>query len=420
MPRHLLNDLRVRNAKPRERAYRLADGDGLYLFVPPSGARAWQFRYRWFGKPQTATLGRADVLSLAEARDAAHEARKLVASGEHLTVSKRVARVRKHAETTRTFDAVAREWIDAEAKRSGWTPGHQSRVESSLRTHLSGLNGVPVTQITAPLVAPLLNKLESTLPDMAARIRQRLRVILDYAIEQGIITGNPIPARRRGANREPRHMPAVLAGNEVGAILRAVERTHAGDGVKRAHLLLAFCVQRVGEVVGATWDEMDLKRGLWSISRERMKRKDPTRGPHLVPIPPKLLTAIRAWRRQDGNDSRFVCPGTRNTPAGHISRESVEKLYRETLDLKGKHSPHSWRSTFSTMARDAGKEPEVVEAQLDHVVGNRVSAAYDRAKRLELRRALMKWYESRLLELRAGIGAGRRKEPEVTRRTELS
>ena len=400
MPRHLLNDLRVRNAKPREKAYRLADGDGLFLFVPTSGARAWQFRYRYLGRPQTATLGRANVLSLAEARETAQHARKLAASGEHLTVAKRLARVHKQAATSSTFASVARDWINVESKRSGWAPGHKSRVESSLRTHLTGLNSLPVAKITAPLVAPLLNKLESTLPDMAARMRQRLRAILDFAIEQGIITGNPIPARRRGAGGPLRHMPAVLVDAEIGAILRAAERTHVGDGVKRAHLLLAFCAQRVGEIVGATWAEVDLDTGLWSIPRERMKRKDPTRGPHLVPIPPKLLAAMRAWRREDGKDARYVCPGARSSVAGHISRESVEKLYRDTLGLAGKHSPHSWRSTFSTLARDAGKNADVVEAQLDHIVGTRVASAYDRAKRLKLRRLLMNWYESRLTELR--------------------
>jgi integrase len=295
---------------------------------------------------------------------------------------------------------VAREWISAEAKRAGWTPGHKSRVESSLRTHLAGLNSLPVAQITAPLVAPLLNKLESTLPDMAARIRQRLRAILDFAVEQAFITGNPIPTRRRGASGPPRHMPAVLADAQVGAILRTAERARVTAGVQRAHLLLAFCVQRIGEVVAATWDEIDLEAGLWSIPRERMKRKDPTRGPHLVPIPPRLLSAMRAWRREDGEAARHVCLGARKSRAGHISRESVEKFYRDTLGLAGKHSPHSWRSTFSTSARDAGKEPEVIEAQLDHVVGTKVAAAYDRAKRLKLRRALMTWYEQRLLELR--------------------
>ena len=125
MPRHLLNDLRVRNSKPREKPYRLADGDGLYLYVPPSGKSAWQFRYRWLGKPQTATLGRVGVMTLAAARQAAQDARIAVAKGEHLTVAKRIARVHLRANAANTLATVTREWMDSEAKRAGWIEGHQ-------------------------------------------------------------------------------------------------------------------------------------------------------------------------------------------------------------------------------------------------------------------------------------------------------
>ena len=399
MARHLLNDLRIRNTKPRKKAYRLADGDGLYLYVPPSDARAWQFRYRWLGKPQTATLGRVGVMTLAAARQAAQDARIAVAKGEHLTVAKRIARVHLRANASNTFATVARDWMDSEGKRAGWTEGHRVRVESSLRSHLADLDSLPVAQITAPIVAPLLHKMEATMPDMAAKVRQRLRAILDFCVEQGIINGNPLPARRRHVSAQPRHMPAVLDEKGIGAILRAAERTNVGEGVERAHLLLAFCAPRVGEVVAAKWDEIDLQAGLWSIPRERMKRKDPERGPHQVPIPPRLRAAMRTWRREGGNNAVYVCPSP-NSAAHHITRESVEQFYRITLGLVGKHSPHSWRSTFSTLARDAGKDSEAVEAQLDHVIGSKIQAAYDRARRLELRRTLMTWYESRLIELR--------------------
>ena len=108
---------------------------------------------------------------------------------------------------------------------------------------------------------------------------------------------------------------------------------------------------------------------------------------------------MRKWKRTDGDGAVYVCPSPGDA-ACFITREAVEKFYRETLGLAGKHSPHSWRSSFSTIARDAGKDSEAVEAQLDHIVGTKVAAAYDRAKRLELRRALMAWYERKLLALR--------------------
>jgi integrase len=129
--------------------------------------------------------------------------------------------------------------------------------------------------------------------------------------------------------------------------------------------------------------------------------KDQQRGPHDVPLPPALLALLNEWRAADGKDATYVCPAPRDCDRP-ITPEGVEKFYRDVLKLAGKHSPHSWRSAFSTIARDAGKDPDSIEAQLDHLVGNKVAAAYDRAKRLKLRRELMNWYEQTLLAARDG------------------
>jgi len=132
-----------------------------------------------------------------------------------------------------------------------------------------------------------------------------------------------------------------------------------------------------------------------------MKIHDEARGPHQVPIPKQLLAALNEWHEADGVDAAVVCPAPRD-PSRPITAEGVEKHYRNVLKLAGKHSPHSWRSTFKTLCAEAGKNSEIVEAQLDHVVGNKVAAAYDRAKRLELRRKLMQWYENELTAVRDG------------------
>jgi len=187
----------------------------------------------------------------------------------------------------------------------------------------------------------------------------------------------------------------------------------------RAHLLLAYTAMRVSEVVGATWEEfalngvriqthsgleekVDADAGNWTIPRTRMKQhRDLTRGPHVVPLPPLLLAAVREWRAADGPSAVYVCPSPVDQ-SKPITAEALEKYYRRTLGLAGQHSPHSWRTTFSTTCREAGRDADSVESQLDHVVGNKVASAYDRAKRLELRRELMKWYEATLLTARDG------------------
>lgn len=418
MAKHLLTDTKVRNLKPKVTPYRKPDGDNLYVYVAPSGVKSWQFRYRLEGKPQTLTLGKYPAMSLADARKAAEKARRGAEEGQHLTVTKRIEKRKRATDAANTFKAVAALWVRREARRRKWSPDYQDEVERSLENHLSPLNGIPLSQITAKVVAPVINAIEHKAPLMVEKVRPRLVAILDYAAEQGIIVGNPLPRGQRGKKAERRHYPAVTDLSGVGDILRRARAADPCKGIRRAHLLLAFTAMRVSEVVGATWGEfaldgtlvpvgsghamkVDSNAGDWTIPRERMKRKDAGRGPHVVPLPPALLAELREWKKADGDDAIFICPAPRD-PSKPITPEGVEKFYRDALQLAGKHSPHSWRSAFSTIARDAGKDGDSVEAQLDHVVGNKVASAYDRAKRLALRRELMTWYEEMLLASRDG------------------
>lgn len=400
--RHLLSPPEAAKAKPKAKAYRLADGGGLYLWVPPSGVKTWQFRYRHAGKPQTATFGKfSDTQGLAWARGKADEARSRVEDGDHLTRVKAVKKATKRAASGNTFATVAADWVKSEARRAKWTPDYREEVAASLQNHLSDLDALPVAEITAAMASPYLRKVERKAPDMAKKVRQRLRSIFDYAVEGGLIVGNPLPApRRRKQSADRTHLPAVLSKEGVGEILRAADKAEVGKGVRRAHLMSVFTAQRIGEIVATAWDEIDLQTGVWSIPRERMKRKDTERGPHLVPIPPGLLTQMREWKRTDGKGAAHVCPAPNRETS--ITREAVEKFYRRGLKLARKHSPHSWRSVLSTWANDAGEDADAVEAQLDHATGSKVKAAYDRAKRLQRRADLMAWHEQALMAARDG------------------
>lgn len=114
-----------------------------------------------------------------------------------------------------------------------------------------------------------------------------------------------------------------------------------------------------------------------------------------------LLRTIKEWRAADGNDAKYIFVAPRDTDQ-HITPEGLEKFYRIALGLAGRHSPHSWRAAFSTICREASKRGEVIESPLDHVVGTKIESAYDRSARLELRRALMRWYENKLIAARDG------------------
>jgi integrase len=400
--RQLLTDRHVRAAKATKKPYRLADGGGLYLYVAPSGVKSWQYRYRHDGLPQTATLGKFSTKQgLAWARGAAETARNKASSGEHLTRAKAIAKATKRASSKNTFEVVAADWVAREARRAKWTPRYRAMVEASISNHLAPLNGLPVDSITAAMAMPHIRKVERSAPDMASKVRQRIRGIFDYAVEGGLLRGNPIPAaRHRKGAADRTHLPAILDKEGVGAILRAADTGEACRGIRRAHMLAVFTAQRMGEICNAEWTEFDLEHGVWTIPRARMKVKKEERGPHSVPLSPQLLRTIKEWRRIEGDHAVYICPALRGD--GAITREGVERFYRKGLKLEGKHSPHSWRAVLSTWANDAGEESDVVEAQLDHLTGSKIKVAYDRGKRLDRRADLMAWHEEALIAARDG------------------
>lgn len=403
MAKHLLKDVHIRSAKPdTAKPYRLPDGAGLYLYVPPSGVKSWQFRYKLDGKHQTATLGKVTpVQGLKWARVAADEARSRAQQGQNVTIQQRITKARRVAAGKGIFASISAEWVKRQARDQKWTAAYKAEVEASLRNHLRELDKLPLSEIDAAIATPLIERVERRAPDMARKVEQRLHGILDYGVRRGLIRLNPLPRPERRRRKDRKHFPAVTKREALGEILRRADQLQmVSKGVRRAHLLTVFTCQRIGEIVPAMWSEFDLEKGHWEIPRERMKRKDAERGPHVIPIPPRLLHEIRDWRRSDGDKAVYVCPAP--TGDSHVTREAVEKFYRRGLGLAGVHSPHSWRSVFSTWARDAGKDADVVEAQLDHVIGSKVAASYDRAMRIDLRRELMAWYESALIAARDG------------------
>ena len=398
MARNLLTDRAIRNAKPKDKDYRMLDGDGLFVFVSKTGGKSFQYRYKLDGVGQTATL--KGSTTLAEARRDVEPLRRMVAAGDHPRAVQRREKAAKIEAKAQTFAVVAAAWVKAEARRKKWSVDYVNEVKRSLRNHLPELDLLPVSAIVARVTAPMLQAVEVAAPMMEEKVSRRLHSIMDFAVELGAIELNPLPRRRRG-KVEVKHFPAVVDLAGIGEILRAARAADPCKGIQRAHVLLAFCAQRITETVGARWSEFDFTSGTWHVPRDRMKRKDTARGDHVLPLPPGLLTLLREWRAADGPDAVFVCPAPRD-PSKPITPEAVEKNYRDALGLGGKHSPHSWRSAFSTVCREAGKDGDSIEAQLDHVVGNKVAASYDRAKRLELRRELMRWYEATLFAARDG------------------
>jgi len=262
---------------------------------------------------------------------------------------------------------------------------------------LPRIGKLPVKDITPQILATVVEAiLKRGVRETAAKVLQHINAVFRLGQLRGLRRDNPAePVPEILPPKGPvGRMPAILTWEGLGDVLRRAEAAHLSPAVRMAHRLCAFSVARIGNVVEADWQEFDLESEVatWIIPRAKMKSRD-RHHDHKIVLAPCIASELRVWRSTVGGRGP-VFP----SPQGgkHISRESLEKVYRVTLGLAGKHSPHGWRSAFSTLAKDHGFERDVVELALDHVHDTDVVRAYDRGERLEQRIKLMYWWGEKL------------------------
>lgn len=273
------------------------------------------------------------------------------------------------------------------------------------RDVLPALGKLPVREISTAMVARAIAGVEERgAVETSSRIRQHVASIFDLARARGLRPDNPVvpfSGTARSSGKHKRKQPALTSLAALGAVLRAAETANLSPAVRMASWLLAHTVVRPGELVPTTWEELDLDSNdpRWTVPRNRMKRKDADRD-HAIPLAPAVVERLREWRELTGGTGHVFPSYSRG---GHVTRESLEKAYRVTLGLRGKHVPHGWRTAFSSTANDAldarGRrrfDVDTIEVALDHLHDGAVRLAYDRGERWEARRHLMSWWAEQL------------------------
>lgn len=375
---------------------KLFDGDGLYVTTTPAGTAVWRLRYRFGGADRTLALGTHDDLGLRGAREACERARGQLLDGRDPFVARQVDRAEKAAASGMTFAVCAAEWL--QQRKPGWSRPHFETVEETLERHvLPTIGSLPVAEISPAIMALLVERLNDRI-DTAQKVRGYCVGVFRLAMARGKIphgAPNPADASREviPRRRKQEHYPALLTWPELGDVLRRARAAHLSPSVAQAHRLCAYTTQRLGNVITARWEQFDLDAGTWTIPRQQMKVSDRPFD-HVVFLPAQIVDDLRVWQLVRGEG--FLFPAPRSGHGDHITLESVEKVYRVTLGLKGKHVPHGWRSAFSTLARDAGHDRDAVEMALDHVHDTNVARAYDRGERRDLRVQLAAWWGAEL------------------------
>jgi integrase len=390
-----LTDPAIRNAKPRERPYKLGDAGGLFLLVTPAGAKWWRLKYRFGGKAKLLSLGVYPQVSLKEARAKRDEARKQLAAVVDPSAARKAAKAARGGEDS--FEAVVREWHGKHAPR--WAPGHAGKIIGRFERDIFPWLGVrPVPEITAPALLEVLRRIEARgAIETAHRAHQNCGRVFRYAIATGRAERDPA-ADLRGALPpvKEKHHASLTDPKAIGALLRAIDG-YQGSFISQSALRLApLTFVRPGELRKAEWSEIDLDAAEWRIPAERMKMK----APHIVPLSAQALGILRELHPLTGT-GHYVFPGLR-TPTRPMSENTVNAALRRLGYAKDEMTGHGFRSMASTLLNEQGWHRDAIERQLAHGERDAVRAAYNYAEHLPERRRMMQAWADYLDGLKNG------------------
>jgi len=380
-----LTNTACKSAKPARKAYKLADGGGLYLEVVPSGSKYWRLKYRFAGKEKRLALGVYPQIALAEARELREIAKKQLSSGIDPSFAKQERKRQLALDAENTFEVVAREWHEHQKGR--WSPGHAIDILHRLEKDVFPVIGRrAINSLRAPHILDNLRRIEKRgAHEMARRAVQYCGQIFRFAVITGRAERDPT-IDLRGALRPVQHGHyAAIDADELPEFLRTLEHNDARLFIQTrlAVRLLMLTFVRTGELIGSKWEEIDLEGKQWTIPAERMKM----RRPHIVPLSKQAISVLREQKKLTGN-WEWVFPNQTH-PRRHMSNNTVLSALKR-LGYKGRMTGHGFRAlAMSTIKEKLGYRHEVIDRQLAHAQRSKVDAAYDRAQFLPARRKMM-------------------------------
>ena len=355
-----------------------ADGGGLYLVVDDTGARRWALRTTVHGRRREIGLGPLSLLSLAEAREKARTLRRVAREG-----GDPIAERDKDKRRSMTFEDAARKVHAEQIAPNAKNGKHVAQWLSTLEAYAFPVVGSrPVHVVEQSDILRVLAPIWTEKPETARRVRQRLRTVLDWARAAGHREGvNPVEGVEQGLARQRDRVShhAALPWRDLPALMRRIERTDGMGALALRFVILTAC--RSGEARLATWGEVDLEAGVWSIPAERMKAGRE----HRVPLSGPALDILRTVRPLAVGADSLLFPSKRAAkPLSDMTLSAVLKRLEAPVTV------HGMRSAFRDWAEESTSYPhEVKEAALAHTVKNKVEAAYRRTDLFDKRRDMM-------------------------------
>lgn len=406
-----LTDVAIRNAKPKEKPYKLGDTLGLFLLVQPSGGKLWRLKYRFEGRERKLAIGTYPQLGLAEARKRRDEARDQLSQGKDPSREKKREKLRSQLQAENTFKAIADEFCKKRRKdgAKAWAESTATRSEYLLSLLDGSIGHLPIAEIEPADVLAAVRRIENKGKlESARRTLQLAGCVFRYAVATARLPSDPT-RDLRGALTNPTvtHYGAILEPKRVGELLRAIDGYEGHPISKLAMQLAPHVFVRPGELRHAEWADIDLESALWTIPASKTKmRKD-----HLVPLSRQavaILEEAKAFSGPDGYVFRSI--RTRLRP---MSDNTINAGLRRLGYTSDEMTGHGFRAMASTLLNESGKwHPDAIERALAHGDSDKVRAAYHRGAHWDERVRMAQWWSDYLDQLRKGaeivpIAAGR-------------
>lgn len=389
-----LTDTQLRNLKPKARAYRQADGAGLFIEVRPAGSKLWRLAYRFDRKQKLLALGSYPETSLARAREKRLEAKGLLQDGIDPGAKAKADKEERRAIVEDTFSALAEEVL-TKGKREGLAAITLSKKRWRLNMAEADFGKRAIRDITAADILKSLRRIEDKGHyETAVRLRAEIGQVFRYAIATGRAENDPTFALR-GAIITPRvrHRAAITEKNAFLQLVRHVWAYQGSAETQAALKLMVLLYSRPGELRLSYWKEFDLEKRTWTIPETRAKM----RREHIKPLPAAAVAILEDLQALN-NNSLLVFP-SHQAPGKPISENTMNLALRRIGYSKEEHTSHGFRASASSLLNESGKwQADAIEAELGHVGADQVRKAYHRARYWDERVRMAEWWAEMIAE----------------------
>lgn len=378
-----LTHVEIRNAKPKEKIYRLYDGGGLYLEITPSGGTWWRLKYRFNGKEKRLSLGVYPDVSLALARERREEKRKLLADDIDPSEHRKVMKSATTDRVANSFELIAREWFVKH--KPNWVDSHSDKIIRRLERDIFPWIGAnPISEITAPVLLGVIRRIEERgALETAHRAMGNCGQIFRYAIATGKADRDPSQDLRGSLPPvKGTHFTAQTDPQRFAALLRVMDGYEGTLTVCCALRLAPLVFVRPGELRNAEWSCIDFDKAEW---RYLVTKTDT---PHIVPLSTQAIAILKELYPLTGH-GRYVFPSAR-TNTRPMSDNAILAALRRLGISKEEATGHGFRATARTLLDEVlGVRPELIEHQLAHAVRDPNGRAYNRTAHLAERKRMM-------------------------------